>query len=167
MRCEREDKACVEYNTRVLQELALRHWAAAEGSIDADAPAKSASETQAWGLRLVASWTALAWWQVVIQHSAVWSRMTRETAITKASIRRMPRDFQEGLVVKNLPANAGDTGSIPESGRFPGGGNGIPLQCSCLENPMARGVWWATVHGVAKSQTRLSVHTQTAKQIDS
>ena len=59
-------------------------------------------------------------------------------------------------VVKNPPVNAGDTGdagSIPELGRSPGGGNGNSLQCSCLENPMDRGAWWATVHGVAKSQT--------------
>ena len=60
------------------------------------------------------------------------------------------------LVVKNLPANAGDVrdmGLIPGSGRFPGEGNGNPLQYSCLENPMDRGAWQATVHGVAKSQT--------------
>ena len=55
-------------------------------------------------------------------------------------------------VVKNSPANAGNTGSIPGLGRFPGGGNGNPLQYSCLENPMHR-AWWATVHGVVKSQT--------------
>ena len=60
------------------------------------------------------------------------------------------------LVVKNLPANAGDTGSIPGSGRSPGGGNGNPLQYSFLENPMDRRAWWATVHGVTKSQTGLS-----------
>ena len=60
------------------------------------------------------------------------------------------------LVVKNLPANAGDTGSIPGSGRSPGGGNGNPLQYSFLENPMDRRAWRATVHGVTKSQTGLS-----------
>ena len=57
-------------------------------------------------------------------------------------------------VVKNLPASAGgirDTGSIPGSGRSPGEGNGNPLQYSCLENPMDRGAWWATVHRAAKS----------------
>ena len=62
------------------------------------------------------------------------------------------------LVVKNPPASAGDigdAGSISGSGRFPREGNDNPLQCSCLENPMDRGVWWATVHGVAKSQTQL------------
>ena len=49
--------------------------------------------------------------------------------------------------------NAEDLGSIPGSGRSPGEGNGSPLQCSCLENPMNGGAWWAAVHGVAKSQT--------------
>ena len=60
------------------------------------------------------------------------------------------------LVVKNLPSNAGDigdAGSIPGLGRYPGVGNGNPLQYPCLENPMDRGSWWATVHGVTKSQT--------------
>ena len=59
-------------------------------------------------------------------------------------------------MVKNLPVNAGttgDQGSIPGSGRSPGGGNGNPLQCSCLENPMDREAWWATVHGVAERRT--------------
>ena len=68
---------------------------------------------------------------------------------------------QVALVVKNPPANAwntGDLGSIPGLGRSPGGGNGNPLQYSCLGNPMDRGAWWATVHGVAKSQTWLSTH---------
>ena len=63
---------------------------------------------------------------------------------------------QVELVVKNLPAKAGDlrdVGLIPGSGRCPGGGNGNPLQYSCLENPMDRGAWRATVHGAAKSQT--------------
>ena len=59
------------------------------------------------------------------------------------------------LVVKNPPANAGDVGLIPGPGRPPGGGHGNPLQYSCLENPMDRGAWQATVHGVAKSQTGL------------
>ena len=62
-------------------------------------------------------------------------------------------------MVKNLPANAGearDVGSIPGPGRSPGEGNGNPLQYFCLENPMDRGTLWATVHGVAKSRTRLS-----------
>ena len=59
-------------------------------------------------------------------------------------------------MVKNLPANARDASSTPGSGRSPGVGNGNPLQYSCLENSMDRGVWQATVHKVAKSQTGLS-----------
>ena len=55
-----------------------------------------------------------------------------------------------GSVVKNLPANAGDAGLIPGSGRSSGEGNGYLLQYSCLENPMDRGAWWVTVHGVAE-----------------
>ena len=64
--------------------------------------------------------------------------------------------FQVVLVVKNLPASAGDirdTSSIPGSGGFPGVGNGNPLHYPCLENPMDRGAWWATIHGVEKSRT--------------
>ena len=56
-------------------------------------------------------------------------------------------------LAKNLPANAGDTGSISGPGRSPGEGNGNSLQYSCLENPMDGGAWWAAVHGVARSQT--------------
>ena len=62
-------------------------------------------------------------------------------------------------MVKNLPGNAGDItglGLVPGSGRSSGGGNGNPLQYSCLDNPMDRGAWRAIVHGVAESQTRLS-----------
>ena len=55
--------------------------------------------------------------------------------------------------------SAGDLGLIPGSGRFPGEGNDNPLQYSCLENPMDRGAWWATVHGIAKSRTLLSDFT--------
>ena len=66
-------------------------------------------------------------------------------------------------MVKNASANAGDTGDmslIPESGRSPGEGNGNPFQYSCLENSMDRGAWQTTVHGVARSRTQLSLHTQ-------
>ena len=65
------------------------------------------------------------------------------------------RGFPGGSEVKVSARNAGDMGLIPGSGRSPGEGNGNPLQCSCLENPMDGGAWWATVHG-QKSQTRLS-----------
>ena len=60
------------------------------------------------------------------------------------------RAFPDGSAVTNPPADVGDPGSIPGLGRSPGEGNGTPLQYSCLENPMERGAWWATVHGVAK-----------------
>ena len=62
-------------------------------------------------------------------------------------------------VVKNLSAKAEDPASIPGLGRPPGGGNGNSLQYLCLENPMNRGAWWATVHEVTKSQTQLSDYT--------
>ena len=67
--------------------------------------------------------------------------------------------FPGGSEVKASASNAGDPGSIPGSGRSPGEGNGNPLQYSCLENPMDRGTWWAAVHGVTKSRTRLSDFT--------
>ena len=61
--------------------------------------------------------------------------------------------------VKRVAYNVGDLGSIPGLGQSSGEGNGNPLQYSCLENPMDRGAWWAPVHGVAKSRTRLSDST--------
>ena len=64
--------------------------------------------------------------------------------------------FPGSLDSKASAYNAGDPGPIPGSGRSLGEGNGNPLQYSCLENPMDRGAWWATVHGVAKSRTQLS-----------
>ena len=64
--------------------------------------------------------------------------------------------FPGGSDGKAPAYNAGDLGSIPGSGRSPREGNGNPLQYSCLENPMDGGAWWAIVHGVAKSRTRLS-----------
>ena len=63
------------------------------------------------------------------------------------------RGFPGGSMVKNPPANSGDSSSSPGSGRSPGEGNGNPFQYSCLENPMDRGTWQVIVHGVAKSQT--------------
>ena len=61
--------------------------------------------------------------------------------------------FPGGSVIKNPPPNSGDMGSIPGSGRSLREGNGNALQYSCLGNPIDRGAWWATVHGVAKSMT--------------
>ena len=69
------------------------------------------------------------------------------------------QDFSGGSEGKASVFNAGDLGSIPGQGRFPGEGNGNPLQYSCLENPMDGEAWWATVHGVTKSQTQLSDFT--------
>ena len=69
--------------------------------------------------------------------------------------------FLGGSVVRNLPANAGDAGSVPGMGRSPRGGNCNSLQQSCLRNHMDRGAWWATVHGVTKNSTllkQLSTH---------
>ena len=83
----------------------------------------------------------------------------------------LPRTSHVGLVVKNLPANAGDIrdgGSIPRSGRSPGGGHDTPLQYSCLENPMDRGAWRATVHRVSKNRKRLkrlSTHVPFLEQV--
>ena len=81
---------------------------------------------------------------------------------------QLSRASQVVLLVKTLPAIAGDLrgmGSIPGSGRFPGGRQGNPLQYSCLENPMDRGDLWATVHSLTTSRTQLkqlSMHTHTA-----
>ena len=70
---------------------------------------------------------------------------------------------------KNLPANAGGMGLITGLGRYPGEENGSLLQCSCLENNMERGAWRVTVHGIAKSRTRLSdkhlLSTLTSKEV--
>ena len=68
----------------------------------------------------------------------------------------MNRAFLVAQMVKNSPASVGDSGSIPRLGSFPGEGEGYILQYSCLENHMDRGAWWATVHGIPKSQTQLS-----------
>ena len=64
--------------------------------------------------------------------------------------------FHGGSDSKVSACNAGDPGSIPGLGQSPGEGNGYPLQYSCLENPMDRGAWWATVHEVTQSWTQLS-----------
>ena len=68
-------------------------------------------------------------------------------------LQRFSMGFSGGSDGKESACNAGDLGSIPGSERCLGEGNGKPLQYSCLKNPMDRGAWWATVHGVAKSGT--------------
>ena len=83
---------------------------------------------------------------------------------TPANLHRVPGTGQGlpwKLTSKESSGNAGEGDSIPGSGRSPGQGNGNPVQYSCLENPMDGGAWRATVHGVAKSQTRLSNFTFT------
>ena len=76
----------------------------------------------------------------------------------------LQRGLPGGSVLKNLPANVGVLGLILGSGRSLGEGNGNPLWYSCLENAMDRGGWWATVHGVAKSQTQFSNRVHTHKE---
>ena len=85
--------------------------------------------------------------------------------IAKDRLKQFQNILNKSITYKGLPyssdgkesaCNAGDLGMTPGSGRSPEEGNGNPLQCSCLENSMDRGAWWATVHGVSKSQTQLS-----------
>ena len=78
--------------------------------------------------------------------------------------RQMRMGFPGGSDGKESACNAGDLGSIPGLGRFPGEGNGNPLEYSCLENSMDWRAWWATVHGVAKSQMWLSDEHSSAKR---
>ena len=78
------------------------------------------------------------------------SYLVKSSGKPKFGILVITLGFPGGSVVKNLFANAEDTGSIPGSGRFPGEGNGNLLRYSCLGNPIVRGAWWATVHGVTK-----------------
>ena len=95
---------------------------------------------------------------------AAWSPGVAESDMTE----QLNSDIKVVLVVKSQPVDAGrlrDAGSIPRSRRSPGGGHGNPLQCSCLENPMDKGAWQATVHRVTKSGTQvkqLSTHAKVA-----
>ena len=90
-------------------------------------------------------------------------------ATRKATIVPYYWGFPGGISAKESTYNARgyrDTSSTPGQRRSPGGGDGNPFQCSCLENSMDRGAWWAVVYGVAKSQTRLSTHIDTPLIID-
>ena len=82
--------------------------------------------------------------------------LTNKTKQNQKHLYTFLMGLPQWLSGKESTCNAGDAGLIPGSGRSPGGGHGNPLQYPCLENPMDRGDWWATVHGVTKSQTRLS-----------
>ena len=89
--------------------------------------------------------------------------MVRFKLVTMVSLCYMyfTTGFPSGSDSEESACRAGDMGSIPGLGRSPGEGNGIPLQYSCLGNPMDRGAWWAAVHGVTNSQTWLSNFTFT------
>ena len=89
----------------------------------------------------------ISWTEEPADHG-LWDR--KESDMTGQLSTVPNKGFPSGSVVKNLPANAGDPGSIPESGISPGEQNGNPLQSSCLENTMDRGAWGATVHGVER-----------------
>ena len=118
------------------------------------------------------SWLGMKW--ALIQSSQVelvplkqWLHILQSEPSKTKEIRKTSLLFKPtlgspgGTVVNNLPSNAGytrDTGSIPGLGRSPGVGNGNPLQYSCLENSMDRGVWQATFYGVANKGTQLSMH---------
>ena len=81
----------------------------------------------------------------------------RSYTVSKSLVSIKPSmDFPGGPDCKGSACNTGDLSSTPGSGRSPGEGNGNSLQYSCLENPMDRGAWWVTVHGVTKNQTQLS-----------
>ena len=93
---------------------------------------------------------------------------SKPTSLEELELFKDDKTSQVVIVVKNPPANAGDKrdeDSIPGSGRSPRGGNGNPFQYSYLENPMDRGAWQLTVHGVAKSRTRLSNKACTCTRI--
>ena len=117
----------------VLPHWLTKHMALQGAFLEHEVPARSRIPTKRYG----SSGSAFSHW----------------TAFTPCSISHVPTaclSFPGGSPVKNPPANAGDAGSVPWLGRSPGEGNGNPLQYSYLGNPMDGGVWWATVHGVAK-----------------
>ena len=91
-------------------------------------------------------------------HSELWLKRAVDLLLHQESLNEqtLGAAFPGGSVSKESTCNARDPGSIPRSGRSPGGRHGTPLQYSCLENPMDRGAWWTTVQRVAKSQMRLS-----------
>ena len=97
-----------------------------------------------------------AWCAVIHGVSKSRTQLSDWTELKLSDERVLSLGFPGGSVVKNLPTNAGDMGSIPGSGRSLGVRSSNPLQHSCLDNLLDREAWWATVHGVTKSQTQLS-----------
>ena len=100
-------------------------------------------------------------------HSLLYFRMKRNKPTKKWEPVTDKRGFPGSSVVKNLPANARDEGSIPGLRRSPGVGNGNLLYYSCLWNLMDSGAWWATVHRFAKSQTKLSCWARESRERES
>ena len=107
------------------------------------------------GLLFIYQEVSRLWSKSVVQNKVV----VITDAISGLGKGKQVLGFPDGSVVKNLPANTGDSGLIPGSGRPPREGNGNPLQYSCLENPMDRGAWQVTVHGVRHD--RATEHTLT------
>ena len=91
----------------------------------------------------------------ILLHSSLQTGKVKGYVFIYIKVYSTPQASPVTLMVKNLPASDGEMGSIPGSGRFLEGDHGNPFQYDCLENPMDRGAWWATVHSVAKSQTQV------------
>ena len=118
------------------------------------------------------SWTHLSDWITAVTTLSYYLKQcrslpSRSNSIPYATVNTFIRSYSTGCTFpsgsdgKESDWSAGDLGLIPGSGRSPGEGNGNPLQYSCLENPMDGGAWWATIHGVTKSQTWMSNFTFT------
>ena len=107
-----------------------------------------------WGNRIICYCSILFIYLFWLRWCSSWDLHSLTRELVKAS--------QVAPAVKNPPANTEDireAGSVPESGRSPGGGHGNPIQYACVESPRGRGNWWATVHIVAKSWTQLTQWT--------
>ena len=100
---------------------------------------------------------------VLISILGLWYLPRCHSPLHYFSIQGITNKFPGSSDGKEYACNAGDLGSIPGSGRSPGEGNGYPLQHSCLKNSMDRGAWQATVHGIAKSWTKLTLSLFKAK----